>query len=215
MCRAPTAGSSRRRAAVTLAGTCRVVLARPPRRANPSNPRRSRRFRGGGWGNRRWNSSASGAAPGQAEEVRSLNAGGVEQGEEAAGVVLHREVFGRVTGLSASRSVPRYDVEVTAEIVDLCPPDATISDESVQEDKRRPGSAAAIGDTEAVGGGEGVHLLDQRMSASPAAPRARWRRASSDGSRRYGAVALAALLSFAGRRGSVRLSAVTASPTTD
>jgi len=131
------------------------------------------------------------AAPGQAEEVRSLNAGVVEQGEEAAGVVLHREVFGRVTRLSASRSVPRYDVEVTAEIVDLCPPNATISDESVQEDKRRPGSAAAIDDAEAVAGGEGVHSLDQRMSASPAAPRARWRRASSDVSRRYGAVVVA------------------------
>jgi hypothetical protein len=89
--------------------------------------------------------------------VRSLNAGVVEQREEAAGVVLHREVFGRVTGLSASWSVPRYDVEVTAEIVDLCPPDATIGDESVQEDQRRPGSAATIGDAEAVTGGEGVH----------------------------------------------------------
>src|SRR5215207_11267518 len=81
------------------------------------------------------------AAPGQAEEVRSHKAGLVEQGEEAAGVVLHREIFGRVTGLSASRSIPRYDVEVTAEIVDLCPPEATVGYESVQEEERRPGSA--------------------------------------------------------------------------
>ena len=108
------------------------------------------------------------AAPGQAEEVGSLNAGVVEQGEETAGVILHREVFGRVGGMSASRSVPRNDVEVTAEIVDLCPPDATIGDESVQEDERRPGPAAAIGDAEAVAGGEGVHLLDQRRPISEA-----------------------------------------------
>jgi hypothetical protein len=37
--------------------------------------------------------------------VRSLNAGLVEQGEQAAGAVLHREVFGRVTRLSASRDL--------------------------------------------------------------------------------------------------------------
>jgi hypothetical protein len=42
------------------------------------------------WGNRRWNSSASVPPPGHAEEVRSLNAGVVEQGEEAAGVVAGR-----------------------------------------------------------------------------------------------------------------------------